>query len=122
MRQVLGKTVERPKAECLRVVVYLCTAPNARTAPLRTACVDAASAYAWEVVAIIEDREGLLPPQGRPGLDEVMKRITNGEVGAVVTAWRSMISPLVGEYDEIARQIEKAGGFLYVLDSDQNRP
>ncbi|MBB5938804.1 hypothetical protein [Streptomyces zagrosensis] len=51
-----------------------------------------------------------------------MKRITNGEVGAVVTAWRSMISPLVGEYDEIARQIEKAGGFLYVLDSDQNRP
>ncbi|MFD4996681.1 hypothetical protein [Streptomyces buecherae] len=103
------------------MIVYLCSAPNAEISHLRTACIDAASAYGWGVSAYIEDRMGLLPPEGRTGLAQALRGIENGEAGAIVTPWRSMISPLPEEYDEIAHQIEKAGGFLYVLDSDRSR-
>ena len=57
---------------------------------------------------------GLLPPQRRDGLGQAVERIKSGEAGAVLTAWRSMISSVPQEYDEIAREIEKAGGFLHV--------
>lgn len=61
--------IGKPAAERFGVVVYLCTAPNAQTNQLGTACVDAASAYGWGVVATIEDRDGATSPARafRPG-------------------------------------------------------
>lgn len=46
-----------------------------------------------------------------------LEHIKSGEAGAVLTAWRSMISSVPQEYDEVAREIERAGGFLHVKDS-----
>ncbi len=50
------------------------------------------------------------------GLGRAVDHIKRGEAGAVLTAWRSMISSVPQEYDEVAREIEKAGGFLHVKD------
>lgn len=72
--------------------------------------------FGWDVVAVIEDTTGLLPPQGRDGLMRAIERIQVREAGAVLTAWRSMISPVQAEFDEVAAEIEKAGGFLHVKD------
>ncbi|MGP3953743.1 hypothetical protein [Streptomyces sp. 7N604] len=108
---------EAAKIERFRCVIYLCGAPNANIGAPRTECTEYAEAFGWEITGVIEDHEGLLPPDGREGLRQAIDRIKSGEAGAVLTAWRSMISPVPQEYDEIAREIESAGGFLHVKDS-----
>ncbi|MFC5720321.1 recombinase family protein [Streptomyces gamaensis] len=100
-----------------RCVIYLCGAPNTNIAGPRRECTGYAEAFGWEVTDVIEERAGLLPPQGRDGLRQAVECVKSGEAGAVLTAWRSMISPVPQEYDEVAREIEKAGGFLHVKDS-----
>ena len=80
-----------------------------------------AEAFRWEVVAEIEDRHGLGSPEGREGLKRVIERIARREAGAVLTPWRSMISPLPEEFAEVSRKVEKWGAFLQVTDSDRAR-
>jgi hypothetical protein len=101
--------------ERFRVLVYLCTAANADPAPARQECTEYADMFGWEVVDVIEDRTGLLPPQGRDGLSEALDRIRAKEAGALLTAYRSMISPRSDEYDAVSTEVEKAGGFLHVI-------
>ncbi|MCW7987176.1 hypothetical protein XF35_18345 [Streptomyces platensis subsp. clarensis] len=108
---------ESTKIERFRCVIYLCGAHNANIGAPRKECTDYAEAFGWEITDVIEDHAGLLPPDGREGLKQAVDRIKSGEACAVLTAWRSMISPVPQEYDQVAREIETAGGFLHVKDS-----
>jgi hypothetical protein len=55
-----------------------------------------------------------LPPKGRDGLATAIARVEGKQADAILTAYRSMISPRAEEYGEVASDIEKAGGFLVV--------
>lgn len=111
---------EAAKIERFRCVIYLCGAPRTNIAGPRQECTEYAEAFGWEITEVIEERAGLLPPQGRDRLWQAVEHIRSGEAGAVLTAWRSMISSVPQEYDEVAREIEKAGGFLHVKGSARN--
>lgn len=108
---------EAAKVKRFRCVIYLCGAHGTNLAVPRRECADYAEAFGWEITDVIEERAGLLPPQGRDGLAQAIERVTSGEAGAVLTARRSMISPVPQEYVEIAREVEAAGGFLHVTNS-----
>ncbi|CAL9469522.1 hypothetical protein SUDANB145_02797 [Streptomyces sp. enrichment culture] len=108
---------EAAKIERFRCVIYLCGAPHTDIAGPRQECARYAAAFGWEITDVFEERVGLLPPHGRDGRRQAVECVQRGEAGAVLTAWRSMISPVPQEYDEVAREIEKAGGFLHVRDS-----
>lgn len=108
---------EPVKIARFRCVIYLSGAPAADLGAPREECTGYAGAFGWDIADVIEEHAGLLPPDGRDGLRRAVERVQLGEVGAVLTAWRSMISPVPQEYDAIAREIEKAGGFLHVPNS-----
>ncbi|GAA0483019.1 hypothetical protein GCM10009544_51120 [Streptomyces stramineus] len=66
------------------------------------------------MAVVVEDGEQLaVPPREREGLTSALSHLLRGEVGAILTAWRSMISPSVDECREILREIEESGGFVY---------
>ncbi|MET8830576.1 recombinase family protein [Streptomyces sp. NPDC004610] len=100
-----------------RCVIYLCGASRTDIAAPREECTEYAEAFGWVITEVIEERAGLLPPHGRDGLRQAVEQIRQGSAGAVLTAWRAMISPVAQEYDEVAREIESAGGFLHVKDA-----
>lgn len=102
----------RPKVERFRCVIYLCCAV-AYTAQLREECGVSAAAFGWDVVSVIQEDEGQRSPRERAGLTAAIARIKSGDAGAIVTAWRSMISPMAEEYREIVREIEAAEGFVF---------
>lgn len=104
-----------------QVIIYLCSAPNTDVSGLLEEARAYAEAFRWEVVAEIEDRHGLGHPEDREGLTRVIERIERREAGAVLTPWRSMISPIPEEFAEVSRQIEQWGAFLQVTDSDRAR-
>lgn len=100
-----------------RCVIYLCGARDVDLGKSRKECTEYAEAFGWEIADVIEEHSGVLPPEVRDGLRSAIERVQLGGAGAVLTAWRSMISPVPQEYDVIAREIEKAGGFLHVPNS-----
>ncbi|MFI1416535.1 recombinase family protein [Streptomyces sp. NPDC020731] len=110
------------RIERFRCVIYLCGALHTDIESPRKECTEYANVFGWEITDVIEERAGLLPPQGRAGLRQAVERVRNGEAGAVLTAWRSMISPVPHEYDEVAREIERAGGFLHNKDAAGRTP
>ncbi|MFH8515200.1 recombinase family protein [Streptomyces gelaticus] len=110
-----------PKIERFRVVIYMCGAPNADLRRAQDEAYEYAEAFGWEVAAEIEDRHGLGKPEDRPGLAQAIERVKNKEAGALLAPWRSVISPIPQEFDEVSRKVESAGGFLHVMDSDRAR-
>jgi hypothetical protein len=119
---IMPSEADAPKGvDRFRVVIYLCAAANTSLAAPRRECTEYAAAFGWEVADAIEDRFGLLPPEGRDGLARALDMVEAKEVGAVLTPWRSMISTVPQGYDEVARDVEKRGGFLHVMDSDRSR-
>ncbi|MDJ1135607.1 hypothetical protein [Streptomyces iconiensis] len=116
-----GLPAATKRVERFRVVIYLCAAPNSDISKPRRDCTDYAEAFCWDIVATIEDRVGLLPPEGREGLPRAVELIEQRKADAVLTPWRSMISSVPQEYEEVAREVEKAGGFLHVMDTDRAR-
>ncbi|MFB1046508.1 hypothetical protein [Streptomyces chrestomyceticus] len=111
---VPAETVEVARFRC---VIYLCGAPGVDLGAPREECTGYAGAFGWGIADVIEEPAGLLPADGRDGLRRAVEHVQLGGAGAVLTAWRSMISPVPQEYDAIAREIEKAGGFLHVPNS-----
>lgn len=105
-----------------RCVIYLCDAPHTDIAELRKDCTEYAEAFCWEITAVIEDGVGSLPPPERTGLRRAIEHVSSGEAGAVVTARRSMTSLATQEYDQVVHEIEKAGGFLHVMEPTSNGP
>jgi hypothetical protein len=108
---------EAPKVGRFRVVIYLRGARNADLSVPRTQCREYAEAFGWDVVAEIEEAEGLNNPAEREGLARAIELVKEKRAGALLTPWRTMISPIAREYDETARSIEKWGGFLQVMDA-----
>ncbi|CDR08180.1 MULTISPECIES: hypothetical protein [Streptomyces violaceusniger group] len=105
--------------ERFKVIVYVCTAANADPSLPHQECIEHAEMYGWDVAATIADDTGLSAPQERTGLAEAIERIKAKEAGAILTAYRSMISPRQDEYDQIAAEVEEAGGFLAVRDRER---
>ncbi|MEU9404806.1 hypothetical protein AB0E08_03740 [Streptomyces sp. NPDC048281] len=108
---------DQSKVTKFRVVIYLCGARNADLSGPLAQAREHAEAFGWDVVAEIEDAEGLNPPAEREGLKLAIGYVEEKTAGAVLTPWRTMISPIADEYDETARRIERWGGFLQVMDS-----
>ncbi|QNP74295.1 hypothetical protein IAG44_35800 [Streptomyces roseirectus] len=104
-----------------RVVIYLCGALNADLKSSRDSCKAYADSLSWDVVAVIEDRDGLLPPDGRSGLNLAIERIKAREAGALLTPWQMMISSIPSEFHEVSREIEGLGGFVQVMAVDYGR-
>ncbi|MEU9975078.1 hypothetical protein [Streptomyces sp. NPDC051014] len=102
--------------ERFRVVIYVCTALNADASIPIGKCRQYAQAFGWDVVAEIEERDTLRRPAQREGLTRAIERIEQRQAGAVLTPWPSMVSTSPEEYHEVARLIEKWGGFLHVMD------
>ncbi|ANW19373.1 recombinase family protein [Streptomyces clavuligerus] len=111
-----GPTRPATRTERFRVVVYLCGAPGADLTAPRRACTEYTDSLGWTVTEVIEDRDGLGPPDVRTGLSQALAHVREHRAGAVLTPWRSMISPLPQEYNEVARRVESSGGFLQVVD------
>ncbi|MGW3411813.1 recombinase family protein [Streptomyces sp. NPDC000888] len=119
-------SVSQPKAtsmagsagdERFKVVIYACVAGNAKPEHAISECREYAETFGWEVTQEICDNTGLLPPQGRDGLATALDLVQAKAVGAVLTAYRSMISPRHDEFDEVAAEVEKRGGFLCVQEA-----
>ncbi|GGS24982.1 hypothetical protein AB0E75_03070 [Streptomyces griseoviridis] len=104
-----------PPIERFHCVIYLCGAPGTDIAGPREECAEYAEAFGWGITDVIEERVGLLPPQGREGLKRAVEHVRSEAAGAVLTSCRSMISSVPQEFDEVAREVEKAGGFLHVM-------
>lgn len=111
-----GVPVRAARIERFRCVIYLCGAERTDLATPRKECTEYAEAFGWEVADVIEERAGLLPPRGRAGLSRAVDHVNSRAAGAILTAWRSMISPVAQEYEDVARETEKAGGFLHVME------
>ncbi|WP_438486143.1 hypothetical protein [Streptomyces sp. S186] len=113
-----GASAKATRIGRFRCVIYLCATSGADITAWRTDCTEYADAFCWEITDVIEDDDAeTLPPGDRSGLKRAIEHIKSGAAGAVVTACRSMISPVTQEYDRVARDIEKAGGFLHVMES-----
>ncbi|MFH9075091.1 hypothetical protein [Streptomyces alboflavus] len=110
------------RIERFRCVIYLCGAAHTDMTAPRAECTEYAEAFGWEITDVIEEHAGLLPPHGRPGLGRAVACVNSRTAGAVLTAWRSMISPVAQEFDEVAREIERAGGFLHVKEPARGGP
>ncbi len=94
-------------------IVYLAGTGAKVTSRLREETQAYVEAIGWRVVVAVEEAETSLPPGKRKGLKRALDMIEAGEAGAIVTPWRSMISPDADEYHELNRTLYAAGGFVY---------
>lgn len=106
------------KVERFRVVIYLCGPPGSDLTEPHRRCAEYAETFGWEVAATIEDRRGPRSAQEREGLRRAVELIEMKQAEAVLAPGRSMIATTPQEYDEIAHDVEKAGGFLHATCSD----
>ncbi|WP_157882177.1 recombinase family protein [Streptomyces rubellomurinus] len=99
----------------LQVVIYL--ARNGSTFPEREmrSCESYALAFRWNVsLIVVDDSIHTTAPERRPMLQAALHRVRSRDADAILVPARSAISPIVGEFDEFSRQVEKAGGFVQV--------
>ncbi|MFJ5560262.1 hypothetical protein ACIQCD_23320 [Streptomyces sp. NPDC093250] len=80
-----GHAGDVARVERFRCVIYLCGAPHTDFATPLKECTEYANAFGWQITDVIEERAGLLPPQGRDGLRQAIERVRKGEAGAVLT-------------------------------------
>lgn len=83
-------------------------------APLQL-CQRYALKFGWAVSGVITDSGEDSPPDSRAGLRQALEIIQSGGAEALLIPWRSAISPISGEFDDVAEQLEKAGGFLQIV-------
>ncbi|WP_367129899.1 MULTISPECIES: hypothetical protein [Streptomyces] len=103
-----------PKIGRFRCVIYLSGVEGADVELHRQGCLETADVLGWDVAAlIVESDRRAVPPWEREGLASVLGHLRRGEAGAILTAWRSMISTSLDEYKQTLREIEEDGGFVY---------
>ncbi|MBP0452687.1 hypothetical protein J5Y04_24545 [Kitasatospora sp. RG8] len=111
------ETLHAPRPEAIdrfQVVVYL-TKTDSRFPELEMrSCEQYAHAFNWDVSLTVLDDDTETPPERRSSLQAALQRVKDQRAGAILVASKAAISPIDGEYDEFARQVEKAGGFLQV--------
>ncbi|MFJ8471525.1 hypothetical protein [Kitasatospora sp. NPDC094011] len=108
------KEHERRDAKGLQVVIYLAKAGSAFPELEMRSCEQYALAFGWNVTLTVVDDEMGKPPQERPLLLAVLQAVRGRGAEAVLVPSRATISPIDGEFDEFAGEIEKAGGFIQV--------
>ncbi|MFE5583723.1 hypothetical protein [Kitasatospora sp. NPDC056531] len=102
------------RTERFQVVIYLAkTSPAFPELEMRS-CEEYALAYDWEVSLTVLDDEMEKPPEQRPLLLAALQTIKDRSAGAILIPSKATVSPIDGEFDEFAAQVEKAGGFLQV--------
>ncbi|WP_052707697.1 hypothetical protein [Streptomyces rubellomurinus] len=98
-----------------QAVVYLARAGSTFPERELRACESYALAFHWNVALIVvDDSIHTTAPERRPMLQAALHRIRTRDADAILVPARSAISPIVGEFDEFSRQVEKAGGFVQV--------
>ncbi|MEU3754632.1 recombinase family protein [Streptomyces olivoreticuli] len=102
-----------PKIERFKCVIYVFSPEFTDSDQLLRECEGTAQAFGWDVVDVITEADDGTPPRGREGLKRALGYLRSGEAGAILTVYRSMISPSTSEYTEIAREVEENGGFVY---------
>ncbi|MFJ9774101.1 hypothetical protein ACIRVF_23145 [Kitasatospora sp. NPDC101157] len=101
-------------AERFQVVIYPAKPTSAFPELEMRTCENYALAHHWDVALTVLDDETDKPPEQRPLLLAALQTISDRTAGAILTPSRTAISPIGGEFDEFAAQVEKAGGFLQV--------
>ncbi|MBV6701260.1 hypothetical protein KV557_29820 [Kitasatospora aureofaciens] len=111
------QTLHAPEVEVierLQVVIYLSKTTSAFPELEMRSCEEYALTFGWDVSLTVVDDDMETPPDRRPKLQVALQRLKDKQAGAILVPSRATISPIDGEYDEFARQVEKAGGFLQV--------
>ncbi|MFJ4190496.1 hypothetical protein [Kitasatospora sp. NPDC089509] len=98
----------------LQVVIYLARTGAAFPELEMRSCEQYALAFGWNVTLTVVDDETGKPPQERHLLLAVLQAVRGRGAEAVLVPSRATISPIDGEFDEFAGEIEKAGGFIQV--------
>ncbi|MDT0451881.1 hypothetical protein [Streptomyces hesseae] len=102
------------KVKRFRCVIYLSGVEGVDVDLHRQGCQETAEVLGWDVAAVIvENDRRAVPPWEREGLTSALGLLRRGEAGAILTAWRSMISPSIDEYKRTLREIDEDGGFVY---------
>ncbi|MFI9363931.1 hypothetical protein ACIG5E_23185 [Kitasatospora sp. NPDC053057] len=100
--------------ERFQVVIYLAKPSPAFPELEMRSCEEYALAHNWDVTLTVLDDETEKPPEQRPLLLAALQTIKDKTAGAILAPSRTAISPIDGEFDEFAAQVEKVGGFLQV--------
>lgn len=98
-----------------QVVIYLAKPTPVFPELEMRSCEQYALLHRWGVTLTVLDDETEKPPDRRPLLLAALKTITDRTAGAILTPSRAAISPIDGEFDDFAAEVEKAGGFLQVV-------
>ncbi|MEU6237920.1 hypothetical protein [Kitasatospora sp. NPDC047058] len=104
----------RTDAERFQVVVYLARTGSAFPELEMRNCEEYARAFGWEVSLTVVDDETDKSPERRPLLLAALQAVKDRTTGAILVPSKATVSPIDGEYDEFARLVEKAGGFVQV--------
>ncbi|MFF4735887.1 hypothetical protein ACFY2W_08340 [Streptomyces sp. NPDC001262] len=104
-----GLTPTIARVQC---VIYLSSSDDDAGQALRV-CEEAAEAFGWDVAAVIKECDVQLVPRERNGLSRALRHLREGETEGIVTGWPLMISPSATDREDIEREIQQAGGFLY---------
>ncbi|MGW3040836.1 hypothetical protein ACWC9T_12480 [Kitasatospora sp. NPDC001159] len=101
--------------ERFQVVIYLAKNGPAFPELEMHSCEEYALTHNWDVTLTVVDDETEKPPEQRPLLLAALQTIKDRGAGAILAPSRTAVSPIDGEFDEFAAQVEKAGGFLQVV-------
>jgi hypothetical protein len=84
-------------------------------------CEEYALTHNWDVTLTVVDDETEKPPEQRPLLLAALQTIKDKGAEAILVPSKTAVSPIDGEFDEFAGQVEKAGGFVQVARRWSNR-
>ncbi|MFJ9842356.1 hypothetical protein ACIRYZ_18090 [Kitasatospora sp. NPDC101155] len=103
-----------PTTERFQVVIYLAkTSPAFPELEMRS-CEEYALTHNWDVTLTVVDDETEKPLEQRPLLLAALQTIKDKGAEAILIPSKTAVSPIDGEFDEFASQVEKAGGFVQV--------
>ncbi|HEY8982307.1 MAG TPA: hypothetical protein VIU15_22300 [Streptomyces sp.] len=106
-------------------VVYLCTTLHTDPRNLLDACHAYAGNRGWHVVEALHDDTGLSDPtrpRDRPALARAIEVLDGSDASVLLTVSPGMISSLPAEYDQVARRVTDAGGFIHTMGWAWTRP
>ncbi|MFD9685566.1 hypothetical protein ACFWXO_07360 [Kitasatospora sp. NPDC059088] len=78
-------------------------------------CERYADTFGWGItLTIVDEHANDKGPDERPLLKAALQNLKDRKAGAILVPSQATITPIGGEYDEFARAVEKAGGFIQV--------
>ncbi|MFE6051570.1 hypothetical protein ACFQ6N_12470 [Kitasatospora sp. NPDC056446] len=98
-----------------QVVLYLArTGSDFPESDLRR-CEAYAGAFDWGIdLIVLDDETTRRGPDDRPMLRAALRRVLDRQAGAILVPSKASISPIEGEFNDFAKRVEKASGFIQV--------